>query len=141
MTEFFEHFNPNPLFKPMKNGKIKHWNRDDDAVRSICAATNLSWTDANRELFEKSQTTYDIPTGDTNFDETVTKLGFERKSFGRPGSGVTRPKVSEFINEHPSGIYILNLSNYHVCVKNGKIYDVVDQSNSKIYSYFEKVNE
>ena len=136
MTDNFEHFNPSPEFKPLKNGKIKQWKKKDDLVRAICAATGLQWLNALPLVLESSFSTFDMPDSDESVNLTLSKLGYVKSSLGRMKKGTLRPTVAEFAEDHKTETCIVKTPNYYVCVKNGKVLDALDSTAFKVFSWY-----
>ena len=136
MTDNFEHFNPSPEFKPLKNGKIKQWKKKDDIVRAICAATGSRWDVVLSMLLESCWITSDMPDSDDSVNLTLSKLGYVKSSLGRMKKGTLRPTVAEFAEDHKTETCIVKTPNYYVCVKNGKVLDALDSTAFKVFSWY-----
>lgn len=129
----FIFFQPNPLEKQeLDKGK-----RADCAIRSLCAALDISWEEAYDVLCKYAREVYEVPNGKIGFEYAIQKIGFEIKKLPRVQKGDTRMTVSKFCEVFPEKTAIMNCAGHYVCVKNGNIYDSWDSSDKAIYSYFE----
>lgn len=131
----FAYYNPNPIYKPLKNGKNKKWNRGDCSIRAICAATGMTWIDAYRFAFESALKVFDVPNFNAGFEQVMKDLGFEKKSYK---TGQKRETVNEFANNHKDVVAILRLSGHYVCCKNGHYFDTWDCGCKTAYNYWVK---
>lgn len=132
----FEYFNPNPDKKTFKSGKPKIWIKEDSAIRALATALNITWVEAYDKLSKLAKEIYNVPTSKTTMIEYCIINNFEHKTYGKPTKGSKRPVLSEFVDMVGNGIYIAYLSNYFVCVKDGKFYNTEDLSNDTVYSYW-----
>lgn len=135
----FVYFNPNPSYKPFKNGKDKIWTIEDDNVRVICKLLDCSWEDAFNIISNKAKSMYDVMSSKKVFKEIIEDDNkMVMTSFGKPKMNEKRPTVEEFCNEHQFGTYILNLASKVVIVIDGQLYDTEDCSKSSVYSWWTK---
>lgn len=122
-------YNPNP-----KGRKI-----NDCSVRSMCAATGLSWEHAFGCLAGIAAKQYRM----MNEKQVVCKMlqiyGFEKRSLPKVEKGGSRVKVDDFAQLHPVGVYVLHLAGHVVCVKDGAYYDSWDCGHKAVYDYWEKI--
>ena len=132
----FEYYNPNPLYKPMKNGKNKHWYKEDYPVRALCCATNCTWVNAYKTLFNNSLDAWDMPNTVDGFNKTMEKMNFVFKQYGKPNKGDKRITLSEFAKASSGNICIANIANRFVCCKEGKYFDTEDCGDNVVYSYW-----
>ncbi len=135
-----EYFNPNPTCRFFKSGKPKNWYVNDSAIRSVAKISDMNWVDAYDKLTECGKAIFDIPTSKLAINEYLIKDGFEFITLGKPKKGSRRPNVEEFVKDIDANkVYVLNLADYFVTVKEGKVYDVSDEClKSSVYSYWVK---
>ena len=135
----FRHFNPNPQYMPMKNGKNKAWKRDDWPVRCICACTNMDWNTAFKRLMTCAHACYDLPTSKTVINKFLTSIGYKFIAGGRPKSGEHRPTVSQFALDHAADVCVCNIPGKCVCTHDGHYWDTdAAVGNTVVYSYWIK---
>ena len=136
----FKYFNPNPEFKTFKSGKAKSWYKNDFAVRSLCAALNISWEEAYNKLVEVGKKLHNMPDTKEVFNEVLILNGFIFETLGKPKVGTSRKNIEEFMADKNKGTYILNLAGTFVTVKDGELLDVRDLSRDgkTVYSYWFK---
>lgn len=132
----FNYFNSNPDDSEFKSGKKKIWCRDDSAFRAVSCALDISWESAYRKLCDIGIRLHDNPVSKNVVDTFCIGSNFVHETFGKPSKGCTRPIVADFIEEHPTGTYIVYLPHYYVCIKDGEIHNTEDVSNSSVYSYW-----
>lgn len=134
-----KYYNPNPTCKFFKSGDPKNWYINDSSVRAIARALDVSWDVAYALLSDAGKTVYNVPTSKQALTEVLVKNGYTFVTLGKPVKGSSRPSVTEFVEEHTEGTYVLNLADYFVTVINGDIYDVSDKClKSSVYSYWIK---
>lgn len=135
----FNYFNPNPEAKTFKSGKNKMWYRDDSSVRAISCALNITWDEAYNKLSEMALRLHDVPTSKNVVNDFCIVNSFEHTTYGKPGKGCSRPTVEDFVKENNTGIYIIYLPHYFVCVKDGEVYNTEDVGESSVYSYWKLI--
>ncbi len=124
----WKYFNPNPLY----NGKDKGWKHIDCTVRSICAATGLSWLQVYDKLVCAGRKLYVMPHDMVAFADVLRRLGFRRLKSNK--------KVKEIaaLSKSDNKIYICKSNRHVVCCRNGNILDTFDCSNYIINEYWIK---
>jgi len=109
----------------------------DCHIRSVCAATGMSWMEVLEGLYQKARIMYE-PVGST---ETITALladkGYKWIAI-KPKRGEKRPTVSEFANDHKNEAYVMRVSSHVVGGKNGKYMDIWDCGDKSLYGYWLK---
>lgn len=133
----FVYFNPNPSYKPFKNGKDKMWTIDDYNVRALCKVIGKDWDTSYDMLSLRAKEMRDVMTSKKVFKsimEDTLKLG--QSSFGKPKQDQKRPTVEEFCKDHQTGMYVLNLASKVVVIVDGQFYDTEDCSESSVYSWW-----
>lgn len=115
----------------------------DCQIRAFCKALNLTWVQAFdltipicREL--QTYTIFDC-------DHTKTKQAMEQLGFKYTGisnkKGTKRPTVEGFAKAHPTGTYILTVSNHVVACVDGIYYDKWDCGYKSMYGYYELIKQ
>lgn len=132
----FKYFNPNPDASVFKSGKPKAWYRDDSSIRSICAATNNDWFTVFDALVNIARKNKDVMDSKNTINEYLIINNFDYKTYGKPAPGESRQTVSEFIDKHNTGTYILYLRDYYVCIKDGVQLNTHEIKNDSVYSYW-----
>lgn len=135
----FEYYNSNPNVKFFKSGKPKSWNTNDDAVRAISKVFDKSWIESYELLDSIAKENFTMISDKSVVNDFLTNEGFEYITYGKPKMGEKRPIVSEFVEEHQTGKYILYLRDYYIAVIDGVIYDTNSNiGNEAVYSYWKK---
>ena len=132
------YFNPNPNAKTFKSGKPKSWHIQDDAVRAICKALEITWEEAYQLLDKIAISRFTIISDKDVVDTVLKDNGFKYITHGKPKPGEKRPMISDFVETHKSGIYIAYLRDYYVTIVNGVMYDVNNHDDGVVYSYWTK---
>lgn len=128
----FKYFNPNPIY----DGKNKRWKHVDCTVRSICAATDLTWEKAYNLLSTIGLHEYVMPNDMVAYTKAITSLGF--RSVKKCKKGTT--KVKDIANQSKKGnkVYLCKVKNHVVCCREGNILDTWDSSDCLVTQYWEK---
>ena len=127
---YYKYFNPNP--KGLEMG--------DCVIRSLCAATKLTWYEVFDKLTEFARNNCVVLNeGHSKIVESRMKyFGFIRNKIGKPTKGSRSYTVADFCKDHSEGKYILNLQHHMIAVINGEYYDIYPcWDNSKVYCYYE----
>ena len=125
---YFEYFNPNP--QPAKE-------RGDCSIRSICAATGLSWMEVFDEMVEVARKNYDVLESMDTIIEVIENHGFiPYKVTVKRGS--RRPTMQELIRKYPGKIIYGQCANHVMCARGGKVRDIWDSSERPLYKYWLK---
>lgn len=141
MTDNFEHYNPSPDFKPLKNGKMKQWKKKDDLIRAVCCATGKTWSDVINLVMESAKQKNDNPDSEDTVSLVMETIGYHKVSLGKMKKGTSRPTLSEFALDHKNETCIVKTPNYYACVKDGKVYDALDSTSFKVFSWYTDNNE
>ena len=118
-------FQPNPQDKCNRKG--------DCHIRAIAAALNCSWLEAYDKMYEIGRRRFDSMSAD-NIGDLLIENGFEACKV----SPKDKPTVDEFVEEHPTGTYVLRVAMHVVCVKDGQFYDTWDCGWKSVYRYWAK---
>lgn len=111
-------YNPNPA------GLIV----GDCAVRALCAALGLEWSEAYARLVVAGMELRDLPNANHVWGRVLREHGFKRRAL--PDRCPDCYTVADFAADHPSGIYVLAVPNHVVTVKNGSYYDTWDSGHT-----------
>lgn len=134
--EKFEYFNPNPDASTFKSGKPKYWGKKDDGIRALCKAYDKTWHEMYDELCTYAKKHNDIAQSKTVINDYLTSNGYEFITLGKPAPGIKRPIIKDFLIDNPVGTYVLYLRDYYVTVEDGVLYNVIDNQDEPIYSYW-----
>lgn len=122
----FEYFQPNT-------------HRDGDCViRALCKGMNWEWKKAYCYAFISTIKDQRMPNCKEGEKIIYKSLNWVWHSHN---TRKPRPSVAQFAAEHPTGTYVLLLSNHHVCVSEGSYWDTWDCGRRKIYGYWQKPEE
>lgn len=128
----FEYYNPNP--KGLETG--------DCQIRAICKATGLDWYEVYDRICAIGRENCEPFIWYEHFDKFAKEFGFEKRKISVTKRGCKSVTPESFCKAHPTGTYILRLANHVLCAKDGKFWDLYpDFGDSKIYTYWEKVEE
>ena len=128
----YEVFNPNPYH--VKGQKAKN---GDCVIRAICKASGLDWFKVYDMLCARGREVGDFGNNRTVYPSVIEDLGFKPVSVKRD-AGKKAMTVERFIDEHPTGVYILRLAHHLTCVVDGVCYDTWYPQRMTIYKYWTK---
>ena len=114
-TDIFKYENRNP----------KNRITGDCVYRAISKALNKDWCDVVRELAELGCELSQCPNWTACYDVYLTRHGLKKYPQPRHADR-TKYSLEEFIREHKTGTYVVNLPSHTTVVKNGKCYDIWD---------------
>ena len=107
----FVDFNPNPVGKRV----------GDCAVRAIAKALDMDWESAFLTLVVNGFAMGDMPSADNVWGATLRQHGFYRENI--PNTCPDCYNVSDFIEDHPEGTYVLGFGGHVATVVDGNLYD------------------
>lgn len=118
----YKNYNPNPFGSRV----------GDCAVRAVCKAMDLEWSDAYLNICIEGLMKADMPSSNAVWGSYLCKNGFKKE--------VTDPNTSlkAFAAKHPKGTFVVALNGHVVTVKNGNIYDTWDSSEEIVLYYWRK---
>lgn len=122
----YKYFQPNKL--DLKDDSA------DSCIRSVCASEDRAWIDIFDSFIPYMRRFQRFSYDKVVFNAYLEDNGYVYKTFGKE----KKPTVAEFAKKFKKGTYILILSGYKVCVKEGVYLDTVDVGNCKVFSYWEK---
>ena len=128
----FKYFNPNPKH----NGTNRGWRQVDCTVRSICAATDMSWVQAYRLLTDIGLEEFTMPHDMIVYRKAIESLGF--KSVKKCKKGELTVKDVAALSKKTNAVYICKTNNHVVCCKDGIILDVFDSSEKEVTQFWIK---
>lgn len=97
----------------------------DCVYRAISDALGKDWCEVVRELADLACETGYCPNYDDNFNLYLERQGFKKHKQPRHADN-TKYTLAEFIDEHLSGTYVVNLPHHLTVVKAGKCHDTWD---------------
>lgn len=100
------------------NANSHHLYIDDCTIRAISVAEDMSWSDAYIKLSdlarEKGMMVDSVDFIEEYLDERYDRECFEKTSVG------------EFVEKHPTGVYLITMPNHITVAIDGVIYDTFD---------------
>lgn len=121
----FKLFNPNP-----DGSRI-----EDCAVRAICGATGQGWEETYIQLCLYGLMLHDMPHANHVWGRYLRDLGWKRRAVPDCPDCVT---VSDFVESHPHGTYILSLPSHVVAAVDGSYLDTWDSGDCVVVYCFTK---
>ena len=109
----------------------------DCVVRALTKAENLTWIEAYDVLCNVGRRLQCMPNDKATYEDLLKTLGYKKISI-KPVKGSTRGTVQEWAEKHPTGTFVLSVSNHLVCVKDGHYYDSWDCGFKSLYTVWEK---
>lgn len=122
----FELYNPNP-----RNRRV-----GDCAVRALAKATGQSWDDAYDEMTAQGKYNCNMPSSDEVWGACLAKHGFRR--FAVPSRCPDCYTASDFLRDHPKGIYVLAFGGHVATAVDGVLYDSYDSTSFSPQFYWYK---
>lgn len=108
-------------------------NVGDCSVRATSVALDTSWEHAYRLLSDAGFNMCDMPSSNGVWGAILRQNGFYRETI--PTSCPECYSADDFVNDNPSGIYVLGFGNHVATAIDGIIYDSFDSS-EEIPQYF-----
>lgn len=115
----FKYHNENPLGREV----------NDCVVRAIALATERSWDEVYDELSELARIEGTL-LDDSNFVESYLNDRYNKVCFKRNGF---RIDLNEFKERYPIGTYLVTMKGHITCVVDGKIHDIWNCGDKKIW--------
>ena len=128
----YEVYNPNPYH--VEGTKATH---GDCVIRALCKATGLGWFDVYDRLCAKGREQGDFGDRTPVYSAVLVELGWVNRPVKRI-RGKKAPTVESFIEEHPTGTYILRLAHHLSTIVDGVCYDTWYPQSKTVYTYWEK---
>lgn len=108
----------------------------DCAIRAIAKATGQPWENAYTALTVEGYKRGDLPNANHVLGAYLKSKGFKR--FLIPDTCPDCYTVEDFANDHPKGMYVLQLENHVVTVHDGDLFDTWDSSREPVDSFWFK---
>lgn len=119
-------YNPNP------SGR----NVGDCAVRAVSKALDTDWETAYALIAKAGYLMNDMPSSNSVFGAVLRQNGFYRHAIeNRCPECYT---ISDFVDDHPEGTYVVGTGNHVVTVKDGILWDSWNSLNEIPVYYWEK---
>ena len=129
----YEVYNPNPYH--VKGTKATH---GDCVIRAICKASGLGWFEVYDRLCARGREMGDFGDRISVYPTVLKDLGFKEFSVSR-AAGKKALNVQRFIEEHPTGTYILRLAHHATAIVDGVCYDTWFPQGKTVYRYWQKI--
>lgn len=113
------------------NANPNNYNIDDCTIRSLSVAEGISWDEAY-DLLSNSARKYGLMQSDVKAIEDFLDLRYYRVP-------VYEETVGEFIENHPTGTYLITMNGHITVLKNGINYDTFNPSERKIWNAWEVI--
>ena len=111
----------------------------DCAVRAIEVALNVDWETAYTMLAANGFLMGDMPSSDSVWGATLRQHGFIRESL--PDACPDCYNVIDFMEQYPTGTYVLGFGGHTATVKDGTLYDSWDSSMEHPQFFWRKRDE
>ena len=108
----------------------------DCAIRAVSVALGISWEEAYALLAAMGYAMGDLPSSDAVWGAVLRQNGFYRQSI--PDTCPMCYTASDFVSEHPVGVYVLGFGGHVATIKDGVLYDSWDSSNEIPQFYWYK---
>lgn len=122
--EMYEYYNPNP------NGKTV----SDCVIRAISKALNQSWEETYIELALQGYLMGDLPNANAVWSAYLKNKGFTRDVVSNDCPDCYT--ITDFVEEHPNGTFIVGTGTHAVAVVDGVIYDAWRSDNEQPIYFF-----
>ena len=117
-------YNPNP----------EAYRTDDCTIRALTKALNMSWDEAYDTLAEHGRELGDMMHKNWVWGDLLLKNGYSR--YAVPNTCPRCYTVSDFANDHPSGMYVLCSGEHVVVLISGDWYDTWDSGDEVVIFYY-----
>ena len=112
----------------------------DCTIRALCKALDVSWLEAFDLTIpicrrEQVSNLFDAPASVRH--AFLAELGFGYTPISNK-RGSTRPTISEFAKDHPTGRHIVVVAHHVVAVVDGMYYDTWDSGRRTLYGFYTK---
>lgn len=127
---YYEYYNPNPTARFKKDGTPMNWHKCDCSVRAFSKAFNQTWTKTYEELCAVGAKMFDLPDSPKVIEAYAKSKGMVKKSLPEYMT------LYQFTRTH-NGVYVCNLRNHVMCVRNNKMYDTWNYGDCMLKTYYE----
>ena len=109
----------------------------DCAVRAVSVALGVDWETAYTMIAAAGYNMGDMPSSNSVIGAVLRQHGFYRQSI--PDRCPICYTAGEFLNDNPSGIFVLGFGNHVATAIDGKLYDSWDSRNEiPVYVWYKK---
>jgi len=108
----------------------------DCVIRAISLVDEQTWDDTFIELMVKSFEMKDIPSANNVWGSYLHDIGYRRNII--PNTCPDCYRVKDFIEDYPTGTYILATGTHVIAVKDGNYYDTWDSGDEVPIYYWKK---
>lgn len=108
----------------------------DCVIRAISLVDEKTWDDTFIELMVKSFEMKDIPSANNVWGSYLHDIGYRRGII--PNTCPDCYRVKDFIEDYPTGTYILATGTHVIAVKDGNYYDTWDSGDEVPIYYWKK---
>lgn len=122
----WEKFNPNPAGRSV----------GDCAVRAVSKALGVSWEKAFTMIVANAYQMADMPSSNSVWGSVLFQNGFKRSAIESDCPDCYT--AEDFINDHPTGVYVLGFGNHVATVMDGVLYDSWNSSQEIPQYYWSK---
>ena len=119
-------WNPNPAGRSV----------GDCSVRAVAKALDTDWEGAYSKIALNGYLMADMPSSNSVWGAVLRQNGFYRKAI--EDSCPDCYTANDFMEDHPTGTYVLGFGNHVATVRDGNLYDSWDSSNEIPVYYWEK---
>jgi len=122
----WQKYNPNPAGRSV----------GDCAVRAVAKALGVDWQKAFALIVANAYQMADMPSSNSVWGSVLFQNGYKRSAIenGCPDCYT----AEDFINDHPTGVYVLGFGNHVATVLDGVLYDSWDSSKEIPQYYWSK---
>ena len=110
-------YNPNPAGRRV----------GDCAVRAVAKALEVDWDTAYTMIVAQGYVMGDMPSSNAVFGAVLRQHGFARETI--PDTCPDCYTASDFLSDHPTGVYVLGFGGHVATAKDGVLYDSWDSQN------------
>lgn len=122
----YKRYNANPIAR----------RADDCTIRAISKILNKSWDEVYCSLCEYGRYFFDMPSANRVWGQYLLDHNYKR--LGVPASCPLCYTVSQFVEEHPKGRFILALNGHVVACIDGDYYDSWDSGDETVLYYWKR---
>lgn len=122
----FVFYNPNPTKKLV----------GDCVIRAVSIVTDQDWKKTYLEIVLQGYLMNDMPSSNAVWGAYLQSKGFKR--YVIPNTCPDCYTVSDFCNDHPTGIYLLAIGTHVVAVQDGNYFDTWDSGDEIPIYYWQK---
>lgn len=125
----YQYYQPNPKQQAV----------GDCVIRAICRATGEDWYNVYTDVVVNGYAMADMPSSNAVWGKYLKENGYKR--YIVPDTCPDCYTISEFVDDHPDGTYIICTGSHVVTAINGNYYDSWDSGNEVPIFYYRKDEE